>query len=707
MMRPVTQRFHARLQLLAFISVFCWAILAFRLGIIQIARANYYQELGAKMSEEKIELKPQRGNIFDRNGILLATDVDAESFFAVPDQVDDPEHIAHAFSLFCNEDYDRIIANLNKPTQFVWLSRRVEKGIASEIRRKKLKGVHSITDTKRYYPHNEVAAHILGFVGDDGDGLEGIEKQFNTELSGQSGWTILLKDARGKDRSFPDSPPKKPMDGQNLFLTIDVHYQEIVEQELRRVTMEQEAEGGMFVLMDPRTGEILASAVQPTFDLNNAHQTDVAVRRNRVVTDSYEPGSTFKFLTAAIALEEQVMEPNAAIYCEQGSFDLGVHEFHDATKYGWLTFTQVIEKSSNVGVYKIAKKIGSPMIYEYALKFGFGCETGSGLTGETRGTLRPPSQWSSLSIMAIPIGQEVSVTVLQQVTSFSVIANHGVLLEPQILYKTEDQNGRVVQQAKPKVIRQVISQRTADILTGILTGVVKRGTGTSAQIPGIEIAGKTGTAQKKMPGIQGYAPNTYVASFLSFFPADAPKLTAIAVIDEPKKQSYGGDVAAPLFKAVAQRLISTYDILPNYIHTDEITTQNFPLVISREGDGHTIVTKDWRGMALTAARTDIRLMGLFTETIGDKTERVWSQFPDPGTLVHHGDMIRLTIDPPPSQGEVDMPKVVGKSLREAKRILDKHLLEVTYVGGGIVVDQMPVAGTKTLPGEQCHIVARY
>lgn len=692
-----------RLQFILAMSSILWLGLVWRLGLIQIVRADHYQELAARMSEEKIDLKAQRGNIYDRNGVLLATDVDAESFFAVPDKVEDPREVATLFSLYCNEDTTRILKSLSKPTSFVWLSRRVEKGIAQEIKRQELKGVYSIKDSKRFYPHTEVAAHLIGFVGDDGIGLEGIERQFDQELSGTPGWTMLRKDARGKDHSFPDAPPQKPLNGNDLYLTIDIRLQEIIEDELAQTVARQKAKSGKFILLDPNTGEIVASAVVPGFDLNAAAEYPLEVRRNRIVTDAYEPGSTFKFVTAAIALEEHVMDPNATIYCEKGSFDLGIHEFHDASEYGWLTFTQVIEKSSNVGVYKIAREIGSPQIYEYALKFGFGCESGSGLTGEARGMLRPPAQWSPLSIMAIPIGQEVSVTTLQLANAFGVIANGGELLEPQILSKMVDDSGTIVTSASPKVIRRVLSPQTASILTEILTGVVERGTGTKAQIPGLPLAGKTGTAQKKVKGIDGYAPDLYVASFVGFFPADDPKLVGLAVIDEPRKDSYGGDVAAPLFKRIAERITSNYNIVPYTPQVAEVTTQNFPLVTQDQLHEDHIRIPDWRGLDVEIARDRIRQLGLYIEIVGTETSRVWHQHPAPGTRVNPGSTVQVHLNPTEESGM--MPALVGLSVRQAKRELDPLLVDVSYVGGGIVVEQTPSPGTPVLPGERCQLVA--
>ncbi len=694
----------ARLQLLVMIGVLAWFTLGARLGVIQLVQAEYYQQLAVKISQEKIEIKAKRGNIYDRNGILLATDIDAVSFFAIPGKIKQPEEVAHLFSAYFKDDYNKLLANLHKSSHFVWLARRVEKKIADEIIGKKLEGVYTLPDTRRFYPHAGVAAQLLGFVGNDAHGLEGIEKQFNDELSGTPGWTMLRKDARGKDHSFPTSPPKKPVNGLDLYLTVDVNFQEIVEDELNQTLVAQEAQSGMFVLMNPQTGEILASAVAPRFDLNTAASFPLSVRRNRVVTDSYEPGSTFKFVTASVALEGKYMTPNQAIYCEKGSFDLGIHEFHDASgEYGWLTFSQVIEKSSNVGVYKIARDIGAKDIYEFALKYGFGCETGSGLTGETRGMLRQPGQWSQLSIMAIPIGQEVSVTTLQLCTAFSAIANGGELLEPQIMSKLVNENSATIKTGQRKFIRRVISPETAKVLNEILVGVVERGTGTKAQISSVQIAGKTGTAQKKVAGIDGYAPHTYVSSFLGYLPAENPQLLGIAVIDEPQHQFYGGDVAAPLFRRVAERIISNYNIIPYDIKPVELTTQNFPLAASAPDAGEYLQVKDWRGFDVAVAHAQIIKLGLFVETIGDQSSRVWRQNPLPGTSVRRGSTIQLDVNIPTDRAL--MPYVVGVPLREAKRRLDPFLLDVKYIGNGIVMHQSPQPGATINPGIKCRLVA--
>lgn len=692
-----------RLQIIILLSLSIWLLLVLRLSVIQLLRADRYQQLASEMSEEKIELQAKRGNIYDRNGVLLATDVDAESFFAVPDEVENPEEVASTFAVYSDENYDTVLKKLSKAVPFIWISRRVEAGIATEIKKKGFTGIYAVPDTRRMYPNNEVAAHLLGFVGDDGIGLEGLEKQFEDDLAGTPGWTILRRDALGKDHSFPDSPPQRPVDGYDLYLTIDLNYQEIVEEELRQAIQQQRATNGMILLMNPATGEILASAVEPPFDPNLAGDYDVAIRRNRVVTDPYEPGSTFKFVTAAAALEERVMTPNTTIYCERGKFDLGVHEFHDASEYGWLTFTQVLEKSSNVGVYKIARELGANKVYEYALKFGFGCDTGSNLTGETRGMLRPPGQWSSLSIMAIPIGQEISVTPLQLANGFAVLANGGFLNEPQILSKMVGPSNQVIQSAHTKPIRRVISGHTANVLKEILTGVIERGTATRAQMNGIAVVGKTGTAQKKLPGIEGYAPDAYIASFVGFVPAENPQLLGLVIIDEPQEEIYGGDVCAPLFKKVIERIISTHNIIPYIARDDEIKTHNFKLIVESQ-DKPLVRIPDWRGWPIMTAVEQINEQGFFVEVDHDQAKQVWQHEPAPGQLVPRGSTIKLIGQRPSTHGQ--MPNLIGQSLRQAKRSLDQYFLTIKYEGSGIVVDQSPPPGTTVFPGEICRLVAK-
>jgi cell division protein FtsI (penicillin-binding protein 3) len=408
-------------------------------------------------------------------------------------------------------------------------------------------------ESKRSYPNGFLASHIIGFAGLDNVGLEDTEAYYDRYMRGQAGWAVFLRDARQKRLDLWDKMVL-PKDGYNVVLTIDEVIQYIAERELDKAYEKYHARGASIIVMDPHTGAILALANRPTYDLNEHSGASGDQIRNRAICDLFEPGSVFKIVTASAALEEKKVNEEDKIFCENGEYKVANHILHDHQPHGWLTFKEVIEESSNIGTTKVAQTLGPEVIYRYARLFGFGSKLGIDLPGEISGALKEPRAWSKTSIGAVPIGQEVGVTALQLASAISVIANGGQLMKPYIVEEVRDKYGMTIKNFSPTLIRKVISLDTALRVKKILTGAVEEGTGKLAKMASFTAAGKTGTAQKLEPN-GAYSHDKFVASFIGFAPAEDPQVAIVITVDEPHPYYFGGVVAAPVFKNVAEDAI--------------------------------------------------------------------------------------------------------------------------------------------------------
>lgn len=514
---------------------------------IQFFRAEFLAKRADSQHNHTVKIEPVRGSIFDRNFRPLALNLTVYSLYANPRQMSQESKqkalkllpkILELKSSFVKE-------RLARDKLFIWVKRKVSFEIMSEVKELNIPGISFIKENRRYYTNNELAAHVLGFVGIDNNGLEGLELQFNKYLKGESGWAKILRDAKQRDLLIDEEfiPAK---DGFHLILTIDETIQFIAERALDKAFQKHNAESATIIVMVPNTGEILALANRPTYDLNDFGKSDVAARTNRAIAHVYEPGSVFKMVVASAALEEDIFTEEDIIFCENGQYRVANHILHDSHEHGNLTFREVIEQSSNIGTTKIAQKMGADVFYRYADRFRFGKSTGIDLKGEVNGWLKDPSKWSKTSIGALPIGQEVTVTPLQLVCAISSIANGGLYMKPFVVKYIKDSRDELIKEFKPEVIDRVISPSTAERVRLILEGVVDRGTGKRARIKGVRVAGKTGTAQKVVDG--RYSKSQYYASFIGFAPVDDPKIAAVVVFDNPHPSYYGGTVAAPVFK---------------------------------------------------------------------------------------------------------------------------------------------------------------
>lgn len=410
---------------------------------------------------------------------------------------------------------------------------------------------------QRVYPCGQLAAHVLGFTGKDGRGLEGIEYLYDSLLSGKSRRVAAGRDARGKKFYLLEEPWRpEEMDGRELVLTLDEAIQHIVEKELAAQMERSRARGGIAIAMEPFSGEVLAMAVRPGFDPLRYQEGDRQIWRNRAIADSFEPGSTFKAVVLSAALQEGLASPEEQIYCEEGTLALGtgIAAIHDPHPHGWLSLEDVFAYSSNIGTVKVARRLGKALLHRYIRLFGFGSRTGIELPGEARGLVRSLEGWSRVSLEAIAIGQEIGVTPIQLVTAYAAIANGGSLLKPRIVRTLGPQN-----RLKRAVIRRILSPESSRKATEIPIQVVAHGTGIQASLEGFEVAGKTGTAQKFDPQRKGYSPGKYLSSFIGFVPARKPRIVLLVVIDEPRGEVRGGVVAAPVFREIARQVLRYLD----------------------------------------------------------------------------------------------------------------------------------------------------
>ncbi|MBI4313366.1 MAG: penicillin-binding protein 2 [Candidatus Omnitrophica bacterium] len=536
---------------LVFVALSClvWG----RLLWLQVVGAGQYLRLAHQQHQLIVEIPATRGTLYDRNLQPLATDIRLASVYADPRWVKNKPKTARMLAPILGVSEATLLEQLKQQKGFVWLARKTSNRAADQIKKLRIPGIEMVKEPKRVYPGGSLGAHLIGFAGLDHRGLEGMELGLDHWLAGKSGWRWLQRDA--KQRRLEGEPREMvaPRNGLDVALTVDQVIQYAAEQALLDVYKKYNAKGACMVVMNPRTGEILAMANQPSFDPNKPGALPADARRNRAVTDTFEPGSIFKIVTASAALQEKVTTPNERFFCEQGEYRIAGKILHDAHPHGWLTFREVIEQSSNIGVAKVAARLGPEPLYKYIRAYGFGQKTGIELPGEVVGVTKQPKNWSRPSLFAIPMGQEITVTALQLAAMISAVANDGILMKPWIIKEVRDESAQVIYAGHAQKVRQVISPDVVKDLKVMLEGVVERGTGRFAKIPGVRVAGKTGTAQKVEGGV--YSHSRFTASFVGFAPAEDPQLAAVVVVDEPHPYYYGGVVAAPAFQGMAAQIL--------------------------------------------------------------------------------------------------------------------------------------------------------
>ena len=515
------------------------------------------QQLGA------IDTSPIRGQVLDRQGRELARSIDTESFFADPREIDNADLTARNIAAATGLDQAELAKRLNgakdSNKKFVWIVRRMDVQAASKLDALSLEGVYSRKEPKRYYPNDSLAAHVLGFVGTDEIGLSGVEQYYNDKIRGESGKLYLERDAR---RQSFESYEIQPHPGQTVVLTIDQTIQYRTEQALGAAVERAHAKSGHAIVMDPRTGEILALANAPTFDPNQPAKDSAEGRSNGALQSIYEPGSTFKIVAYSAAIEKGLVTPQDKIDCQMGSITVAGRLIHDHHPFGVLTIADALALSSNVGAIKLGLLVGNESMYDYMKRLGFGTRTGIDLAGESPGIVRPLNRWQPSSIGSIAMGQEIGVTPLQMATAYSVLANGGLIVKPHLVREMRTPDGTIVFQAKTET-RQVLKPETTASLRGMLEDVTLRGTARKAQLDGYTAAGKTGTAQKIDPKTHTYSATKYIGSFVGFAPVNNPAVVIIVVIDEPQGAYHGGDIAAPVFREIAEQILPDLSVTPD------------------------------------------------------------------------------------------------------------------------------------------------
>lgn len=539
---------------------FGFTLVSLRLVQIMLVDQGKYQDLAIENHLRRIELPPRRGMIVDVNGNTLAQTKMVNDVRLDGRTLKNPEESLRKIAAILDLPADLLIKSYRPKDGYWLLKQEVDENVVAALRELKINELIFKEKPIRSYPNGSHASHILGFLGDDKRGASGIEKQMDQYLRGIPGELWIEKDGRSREIAAYRRKDQQPVDGMQVTLTIDLSIQHIVEDQLDKLVQKYSPSGAYIIVMRPRTGEILAMGSRPTFDPNHRTEANLEQMRNRCLTDTFEPGSTFKIVSIAAALNEGIVTLGSPIYCENGQFYYAGYTLHDHEPYGTLTVNEVMAKSSNIGTAKIALNMGQDKLFPYLQAFGFGRVTGLlNRQGESAGILRPLQQWTKISIARVPIGQGVAATPIQMITAMSAIANGGALMTPRLIKQVNDSEGRPIEVYSPRMVRQVVNPSTARMVSKSLLDVVSDGTGASARVEGFDVAGKTGTAQKFVNG--EYSKEKYVASFIGYLPADNPQFVALVMVDEPKgKQYYGGQVAAPAFAEMSKQIVQCLNI---------------------------------------------------------------------------------------------------------------------------------------------------
>ena len=675
-------------------------VLTLRLVSLQLWAGETYTDLARRQHEKRTVLLANRGRILDRRGRVLATNLEAQSFFvnrrSECDSLERPHldtlrAIAVRFSRHAGEDEAEILRRLRGKRSFVWLARKVVGGLPEG---RLQEGVGRVVEMRRIYPMGTLAGQVLGYTNIDNVGIEGSELRFEALLKGKEGEMVSRVDAHGKTLGALGEIRRLPEDGADLVLTIDADYQSIAEEELGEAVAHFQARNGIVVVMEPASGEILAMADVPLYDPNDFGRCDPEVRRNRAVTDLYEPGSTFKAIAVAGALEEGAVRPEDPVFCEDGAMPVAGGAIRDVHPSAWLSVREIIEVSSNIGMVKVARKLGDAGFFRYMRTFGFGSLTGVSLPGEVAGEVKHPSAWSKRSLETMSIGQEVGVTALQMAAAYGVIANGGRLVVPRIFMKVV-RGDSVLQTGRPEVVRQVISPRTAATVASFLEGAVSRGTGANARVAGYRVAGKTGTAQRAREGAAGYDPDCYVSSFIGFLPAERPELLCLVVVDSPRETHWGSQVAAPVFSRIMQRILSLRETRLRHRASAEGQRE--------AGSGKR--TPSLKGLGKDVALRALARRGFASRLVGEGDWVVNQATADAAGRKE----VLLYVAPDDSAGAevpIRVPDVVGIPLRQAIFQLTSAGLKVRASGSGWVAGQMPQPGATVGRGAVCRVTCR-
>jgi cell division protein FtsI (penicillin-binding protein 3) len=702
-----------RLYALGGLLLFWCAVICLRLVYLQIFRYGDFQQRAEKQQQRAVNVSAKRGIIYDRKGNELAMSILVDSAFAVPSEVPDLANAISLITRISGGDPRMVLADCRAHKTFCWVARKANADVIDRIRALNLQGIHFQKESKRFYPKRELSAQVLGYVGTDDEGLSGIEREYDEPLRGQPGRMQISVDARKKWFARIE---KEPEAGDSVVLTIDEKIQYIVERELEQAMKDTQAIAGTVIVENPHSGEILALANRPNFNPNIKKEIKNEALKNRAVSDIYEPGSTFKLVTIAGALEEKLTNPGELFDCSAGAIVINGMRIRDSKRHGILSVTDVLAESSDVGSVKLALRLGEDRFYKYIRAFGFGQQTGIELPGETRGMTKPVNKWSKVSIGAISIGQEIGVSAVQLSAMVSTFANDGIWVAPRIV-ATTTKPGNSLQTVvfHPQQERRVISSLTAAQMRQMMRAVVLHGTGRRAALEGYTAVGKTGTGQKVDPSTGLYSRTKYVATFAGFAPINNPAVTVAVILDSPAGLHQGGQVSAPVFQRITQQVLE-------YMHVPH----DMPLPPNRQvwlaqnkvkdsdlDEG----SPDRLGAALDMAdsvaagttplppppKPPAAQVAVVPAALREK-ESIARSTPatapkqEPAAAEPESSKGTVVLDV--EQGGIEVPSFIGKSVRGAIETAQDSGLELNPVGSGLAREQTPAPGTHVTAGSR-------
>ncbi len=646
--------------LFAFIS---FVILVIKLIDIQIVKSEELKYYAQRQQTYVDKIRAERGLIYDRNNSLLVYNRNDVSFYIdsrnlkVPDKI----KIAKKFSSVFGKSTDHYMKLMEVKNGYLCLEKKAPGEKAVLLKNFRIGAVSVKDDPTRVYYYKDLASHILGYVNSNYEGINGVAKTFDGILSGEDGAMLVEKDAIGDMITVEEEQTKPAVPGLNIYLTIDKAYQAILEEELSKGVKEYKASSGVGIIMNPNTGEILALANDEDYDPNEYWEYSDDQRRDRAITDTYEPGSTFKSFTMASLIDQDLCKENENIFVENGRYKVKNVYISDTHEHAYLSVEGILEQSSNIGISKLVQRIGDESYYKYLRGFGFGNYTSVPLPGEVKGTLKKPGEWGSITKTFMSFGYEVAVTPLQLITAYCAIVNGGILYEPEIILREASRDGKTVVTNSPRQVRRVISESTSFRMRKMLVGVVEKGTGKNAEIEGVSIGGKTGTSQRLIDG--SYSKEEYNSSFIGFFPADNPKVICLILLNSPKVGRYGGLAAAPVFKNVAQKIIE---------HNPEILKSTEPGLIDK--DLKIVNTKNVNDDDINYSNASYKL-------------------PDPDVV---SNCVQKNI----------MPDLRNYSIKDAMSVLSKLGVKYKMAGTGLVMSQSLAPGSAIKKGAVCSLICK-
>ena len=652
------KKYKARINIIIFSAILFWLTLFLRLFQIQVLNGAEYKSAVITQSQTKQIQMPSRGNFFDRDDRPLSRNIFHYTLSANPKEVPNKTKLAKKISKTTGKPVAKYINKLNSNSSFEFLERNLQRKQVSDLLSDKHRGLRIDKSSRRYYPHNNIAAQIIGYTNNDNQGISGLEKYFEDHLKGEKGWIYKTKGLSGKIQHKSGMPFKNPINGNNIQLTIDLEYQSILEEELLKRQLETDAVSATGIILNPQNGEVLALGSTPGFNNNYFNDFNPGYHRIKAITDQFEPGSTYKVVSAISALTNDIVKPNQEFNCENGHYQYYTISIRDHQPYSMLSTSQIIQHSSNIGIIKIIEKVGPRTLYNISRDFGFGSKTGIKLDGEVKGTLNSFVNWSAVSLGQIAMGHEVGVTAIQLAMAYCAIANGGYLLQPKLIRQVIDSQNSSLHVEEPVIIRKIASESIMYEIKKMLRNVILDGTGINAEISGWKVAGKTGTAQKWLDG--KYSNDKFISNFVGFFPLENPQLLSLIILDEPRQPyHWGGQGAAVAFKRIMKRIISMDDSIsppikeksdPNFkiiknsdkneLITDLNKKESLLLALSAKTKfAEKVEVPELIGLSMRKAMIALNDKGILSDMSGSG-EVIW-QSPKPGTLVKIGTICRV------------------------------------------------------------------